>query len=235
VAELETCFFEELLSTCCSLEHLVMDGVFLTPKMAVSICKNGKTLQILSLNSSDLDRLDTPAYNYMQDIIKCCQELREVDLTDGLSNDDVGFLAENLAPNVEKLNLSGGFITDHGVKSLLRRCNKIKELSLLSHWITDVSLENIRQHLKLTLEELNLGPNKDVTFKVAGISYRLKRPGLSFTGFLELKSMPRLRILNLYYEIDDEEIQNLRQKLPHLMIKGVLKIPQRHLKCPCIS
>ena len=63
---------EELLSSCCSLQHLVMEGVFLTPKMAVGICKNGKTLQILSLNSSDLDRLDTPAYNYMQNIIKCC-------------------------------------------------------------------------------------------------------------------------------------------------------------------
>ena len=64
-------------------------------------------------------------------------------------------------------------------------------MSLLSHWITDVSLAHIRQHLKLTLEELNLGPNNYVTFKIAGISYRLKKPRLSFTGFLELKSMPR--------------------------------------------
>ena len=106
----ETWFLEELLSSCRSLQHLVMDGVFLTPKMAVSICKNGKTLQILSLKSSNLDSLATSAYNDLQDIIKCCQELREVDLADGLSNDDVGFLAENLTPNVGKLNLSGGFI-----------------------------------------------------------------------------------------------------------------------------
>jgi len=108
----ETWFLEELLSSCCSLQHLVMDGVFLTPKMAVSICKNGKTLQILSLNSSDLDSLATSAYNDLQDIIKCCQEQREVDLADGLSNDDIGFSAENLAPKVEKLNLSDSFITD---------------------------------------------------------------------------------------------------------------------------
>ena len=106
----ETWFLEELLSSCRSLQHLVMDGVFLTPKMAVSICKNGKTLQILSLKSSNLDSLATSAYNDLQDIIKCCQELREVDLADGLSNDDIGFLAENLTPNVGKLNLSGGFI-----------------------------------------------------------------------------------------------------------------------------
>ena len=47
--------------------------------------------------------------------------------------------------------------------------------------------------------------------------------GISFTGLLQLKSMQRLQILNLYYEKDDsEEIQNLRQHLPQLKIKGLL-------------
>ena len=45
---------EGLLSSCCSLQHLVMENVYLTIKMADSICKNGKTLQILNLNSSSL-------------------------------------------------------------------------------------------------------------------------------------------------------------------------------------
>ena len=43
---------EELLSSCCSLQHLAMEGLLLTSKMAASICKNGKTLQILNLNNS---------------------------------------------------------------------------------------------------------------------------------------------------------------------------------------
>ena len=43
---------EELLLSCCSLQHLVMEGVYLTPKMSVGICKNGKTLQTLNLKGS---------------------------------------------------------------------------------------------------------------------------------------------------------------------------------------
>ena len=43
---------EKLLLSCCSLQHLKMEGLHLTPKMAESICKNGKTLQVLNLNHS---------------------------------------------------------------------------------------------------------------------------------------------------------------------------------------
>ena len=42
--------FEELLFSCCSLQHLNIEGLLLTPKMADGICKNGKTLQVLNLN-----------------------------------------------------------------------------------------------------------------------------------------------------------------------------------------
>ena len=71
-----------------------MEGVFLTPEMAVGICKNGKTLQTLNLNSSYLDDLSddnldgTRSYCYLQEIIKCCQELKEVDLA--YVNDSLG-------------------------------------------------------------------------------------------------------------------------------------------------
>ena len=72
---------EELLLSCCSLQHLQMEGVNISPKMAVSICKNGKTLQILNLNcSSFYEATVTHPYNCLQEIIKCCQELKEVDL-----------------------------------------------------------------------------------------------------------------------------------------------------------
>ena len=50
--------------------------------MAVSICENGKTLEKLNLNSSDVEILWVTCYpfSYFQEIIKCCQELKEVDL-----------------------------------------------------------------------------------------------------------------------------------------------------------
>ena len=72
---------EELLLSCSSLQHLQMEGVNISPKMAASICKNGKTLQILNLNCSSLyEATVSHPYNCLQEIIKCCQELKEVDL-----------------------------------------------------------------------------------------------------------------------------------------------------------
>ena len=64
---------EEILFSCCFLQHLVMEDVFLSPKMAGSICQNGNTMQILNLTGSCLDEPN------LQEIIRCCQNLK-VDL-----------------------------------------------------------------------------------------------------------------------------------------------------------
>ena len=197
----------KLLSSCCSLQHLVMEGVLVTSKMAKSICKNGKTLQTLNLICSDLNGL------ILNEIISSCQELKEVDLAyvnygEGIEDVDLEFLAKNITPNVEKLNLTGisqdPEFNDYCFEILLRRCNKIKVLSLEATCITDNLLSNIRQCLVYTLEELSLGPCDEITY----------------SGFLELKSMPRLKILNLHYnKVNNQEIQNLKRLLPHVMIK----------------
>ena len=206
-------FLEELLSSCFSLQHLVIGCISLTPKMAASICKNGKTLQILNL-----DGMIPPRYvashhiNYFQEIIRCCQELKEVDLGHEVYerdfNVDFEFLVKNISPNIEKLRyLSGGEPMNDHLKILLSRCNKIKALSLEETTISDDLLANIRQFLNLTLEEL---------------SFKLRN--ISLSSLLELKSMTRLKTLKLYKyfgNIDDKEIQNLKQHLPHLMIKVV--------------
>ena len=150
----------------------------------------------------------------MQEIIKCCQELKEVDLAymnlnRRLKDDDLEFLVKNIPPDVEKLNLSGSRLMDYHVKILLDRCNKINVFSLEATWITDRSLKNIGQYLNFTLEELSLG----------GTLQHLSMP-ISLTGILALKSMPRLKILNVYnYEKNGKEIQNLRYHLPHLKIR----------------
>ena len=195
--------FEELLFLCCSLNQLKMEGINLTPKMVASICKNGKTLQVLHLNHSYVGEYIMHHGNF-QSIIKSCQELKEVNLDyingkEGLSEVDLEFFAKNITTNIEKLNLVNPGVDDDQVKLLLSRCNKIRELSLDAYIMTDDSLTYIRQYLNLTLEELSLVEDDDI----------------SFTGFLELKSMPRLKLLNLYHK-KDKEIQNLRQHLPHL-------------------
>ena len=198
---------EELLLSCCSLQCLVMEGLQLTTKMAISICKNGKTLQILNLNYSFAHENLWGLWG----IIKSCQELKELHLCHLLETlsdfNTMDFLAENMPPNVEKLNLIGlDYIRDDQIAILLRRCNKIKVLGLEAYYISDDSLKNIRQYLNLTLEELSLA--------------QADNNAISFTGFLELKFMQRLKILNLLYN-DGLEVEewNLRLHLPHLMIK----------------
>ena len=211
---------EDLLISSCSLQHLEMEDLLLTTTMAENICENGKTLQILNLNSSDFESgVSASCYNsYLQEIIKCCQELKEFNLFNPfdygnrMTVNNFKFLAENIAPNVEKLNLSHIPQDPVLLKILLKRCNKIKVLSLEETWINDLSLKNIGQCLNHTLEELSLGHCDNI----------------SFTGFLELKSMPRLKILNLYYQKDGGYSsgyinQYLRNHLPHVMIKVTMR------------
>ena len=51
---------EQLLFSFCSLQQLEMQGFLITSKMVDSICKNGKTLQLLNLNQSYVYESDYP-------------------------------------------------------------------------------------------------------------------------------------------------------------------------------
>ena len=144
----------------------------------------------------------------LQAIIKCCQELKELAFIDdfkySLNYEDLEYLAKNISPNVVKLNLSNHDVDDDIVKTLLSRCKTIKVLILDASFITSDSLKTIRQYLNLTLEELTLSCYWYWTV----------------TNILELKSMPKLQILNLYTtKRSEKSIQNLRQHLPHLIIR----------------
>ena len=126
---------EKLLFSSCSIQHLAMKGVRLTPKMAQGICRNYKTLQILNLNYSSVTELSNPfvdEISYLEEILKCCQELKEVNFSEveGFQNDDLEVLVKNIPPNVEKLSLSRVNVTDDHVKILLSRCKKMKLISI---------------------------------------------------------------------------------------------------------
>ena len=98
-------------------------------------------------------------------------------------------------------------------------------MSLEPNGITDDSFTNIRECLN-ALEELSLGTPG---FDPKTFHYTHYGP-ISFTGFLELKAIPSLRILNLHYNKDEgKEIQNLRRHLPHLMVKGALWLLNREI------
>ena len=241
---------EELLFSCCSLEHLKIVGLHITPKMAVSICKNGKTLQELILKSSFVEDRSIVGRTYphsgqeivyswfphFQEIIKCCQKLIEVDIDyttngvgQGLWQEDLEFLVKNITTKIEKINLWNHSFDDDHVKILLSRCNKIKALSLDTYSITDNSLTYIRQYLYLTLQELSLVDHHPGCHHLSLMFDGTQRPPkqrFSFTSFLELKSMQKLEKINLYNNKDDDvEIQNLRQHLPHIKISGDISYP----------
>ena len=142
----------------------------------------------------------------IQVIIKCCQELKEVYLAynnekSGHTDDNLEFFAKNISPNLEKLNLSSSDVSDDQVEILLCRCNKLKVLILEETDVTSNSLKTIRQYLNLTLEELSMS-------------------NFGYNGFLELKKMARLKILNVYADKENAKtIHNRSQHLPHLLIR----------------
>ena len=94
-------------------------------------------------------------------------------------------------------------MTDEQVEKLVSRCNRITNLSLDSNEkLTDASITSIINHLKHSLEGLEIACDE-----------------ISFEKVLELKSMPKLRVLN--YGFKSWHTMVLRKKLPHLMINQV--------------
>ena len=202
-------FSEELLATCFSLEKLDIQNWTITPKVAASVCQNNKTLQTLNLSWCD-DEGPADGPNYLQ-IIKCCQELKEIELeNDSGFYGDIGleFLAKNITPNIEILNLSNLDVTDNHVRILLSRCQKIKALDLGGTLVTDDSLRNIGEKLKTTLEELGVGCMRNNRGK-----------DISLTGLHHLKFMTRLKGLKFIFDhknLKEDEIKNFRHQLPRI-------------------
>ena len=115
------------------------------------------------------------------------------------------YLANNLTTKVEKLNLGGQiYLEDKHVNSLVIRCNKILALNLGLTSITENCLSSISENLNPTLEELDIS--------------EYINPITSAEIYWHLRSMSKLKTLNLPNLIHVDEIENLEKKLPHLSI-----------------
>ena len=194
-------FFEEILASCHSLQKLSMASIrecklivqkipgmaskasipeskWITPKMIRSICyQNGRTLQ--TLNLSACKGLDLES---IQKITKNCAGLKNVELFNAeLSKDSINFLVNNLTPQVEKLSIGSlRNLKDEHVKTLVARCNKLSVLNLKNTTITNDSLTYIIRSLQHTLEKLNINLCE----------------GITYAKVTELRSMPKVRVLN---------------------------------------
>ena len=146
-------------------------------------------------------------------IVKNCVNLTELNLGSvNLFENSLHYLVNNLTPKISKLSLRGcgncQILTDEHVKTLVTRCNKLTELNLSSCYkLTDMTLTNIFEHLKDTLEILDLNC-------CSGIS---ESP---MTKFYVFKSMPRLRLLDINYQsvISIEKVISLENQLQNVKI-----------------
>ena len=115
----------------------------------------------------------------------------------------------NLTPKIEKVSLScigqtSFSVKDEQIKALVERCNGITSLDLeagRTSAITDDSITSIIKNLQHSLEEL------DVSFC----------ENISYTKLLELKFMPKLKVLNCRRRWNRAVERNLREQMPHLI------------------
>ena len=159
-------------------------GRFITDKLVNSICENGSTLQVLDLAYCEL------TFQHIKLIFEKCVELRELNL-DGMDIPNAAnFLAETITTKIEKLNISWWKFNDENVKTLVSRCTKISALNLQATKVTNNSLKYIIDKLGPTLEELHL-----TTY--------------NYDNLMDLKVMPRFKILNTRFGLTYDEHMSL--------------------------
>ena len=199
---------EELLGSCQSLKKLSMNYLRFSSieqheNMKSIFQENGKSLKVLNITKGwDLEALKLA--------VNSCIELKELNLPKkDLSDDAINFLVNNLTPKIEKVGLScigqtSFSVKDEQIKALVERCNGITSLDLeagRTSAITDDSITSIIKNLQHSLEEL------DVSFC----------ENLSYTKLLELKLMPKLKVLNCRRRWNRDVERNLREQMPHLI------------------
>ena len=162
-------------------------GSCITDRLVNSICENGSTLQVLDLAYCEL------TFQHIKLIFEKCVELRELNLDGvdiGHGNHVASFLAKNITTKIEKLNISWWKFSDENVKTLVTRCTKISALDLQATNVTNNSLKYIIDKLGPTLEELHLTTH-------------------NYDNLMELKVMPRFKVLNTCFGLTYDEHMSL--------------------------
>ena len=184
----------DFVASCHNLEKLSIkrsDHLWVDPELAQyelkffkCIIQNSDTLKILNLTETRLSLAN------VQLIFSQCQDLIELNiaaectlgpptLSTQLSQRSVDFICNNLTTTIEKLDFSWQpKFGDDQFKTLIKRCNRITELTLVG---TNVTSKNSRNTIIETLSE----------------SLVKLRPGIgfSFNSKLKLAYMPNLKVL----------------------------------------
>ena len=164
-------------------------------------------LQVLDLLNCNYDPHNLT--ESLKDLFINCTHLTELNigmLGSGCVNEllDPQFQAivDNLTPTILKVDFGARYnLQDEHVKKLVNRCNKITHLDLICTSITNDSVHSIIEQLKASLEELDVSDTH-----------------VDFATLLRLKSMPALKTLICLDDDQGENIENLKQQLPHIRI-----------------
>lgn len=161
------------------LVHLYPEISRIELKFFKCIIQNCDTLKVLNLSEIELSMAS------VQRIFLLCQQLLEVNIpaqhcisrNPQLCSGSVDFICNNLTTTIEKLDITGQVnFGDDQFKTLIKRCNRINELSFFGTNVTDESVNTIIETLSQSLVKL--------------------RPGyISFPKKLELASMPKFKVL----------------------------------------
>ena len=216
--------FEELLGSCHFLQKLTFTQQLDFNTLSSLTLQNGKTLQVLNCwwayQCRSGKNIDVKS---LQSIIENCTELKELNFWNGVVNSDgeninyhcgfsndainmfdmMDFLVKSISPDIEKFSAFECAIDDEYIKILVSRCTKIKELRFGYLDITNDSVTHIIDHLKPTLEKLDL-TNIDIDYQ----------------KMFELKLMPKLKSLDCLYMSDISVISELRNELPNVSVNG---------------
>ena len=162
-------------------------------------------------------------------------------LSDDDSDNLFQYLVENLSSDIEKISLGDmAFLTDEHVKTLVKRCKKIKELEFCHcRRITEASLTSIVEHcdqmVKLDVSYTKIDLSRDWNGWNSG-PIPLLLPVQGRNSFLKVKSMPKLKVFNCQQlERPSQETENLRKLMPHLEInvnQGVVLGGDLHIARP---
>ena len=115
---------------------------------------------------------------------------------------NIDYLVNNISPNIEKFSARECDVSNEHIKILVTRCPKIKELRFACMEMTNDSVTHIIDHLKPTLEKLEL--------TCYNIHYK---------QMFELKLLPKLKsLISLCHK--REVVNQLRDELPDLSVNG---------------
>ena len=147
-------------------------------------------------------------FEVIQEILTNCTNLKELTIGGEISGQALAYLGNNLPLRIEKFDLSNNIVNDKFINAIVTKYKNLKALDLSNMAdVTDDHLTAIIEHLKNSLEELDL-------------SYTTG--GFTLEKLLELKSMPKLKVFQCYH-LKEDEIKTLENDLPNLIkpIKGL--------------